>query len=159
MQDVLKQAAAKLPALTSSPGYAVLLENLILEARAARPSRPAALGAPPPLAPRRPATPPPCCPAALAAPLPPRPPKRPARPPKRPGPAPRLAPHLAARLPLPQALTLLAETKVTVKGVASQGSVTQKARSTLARATCIGAAAFWCGGLQPLVRRVAASGA
>merc|ERR1711892_694901 len=46
----------KLPALTSSPGYAVLLENLILEA-----------------------------------------------------------------------LTLLAETKVTVKGVASQGSVTQKA--------------------------------
>lgn len=56
MQDVLKQAGAKLPALTSGTGYGVLLENLILEA-----------------------------------------------------------------------LTTLAETKVTVKGVASQGSVTQKA--------------------------------
>jgi hypothetical protein len=113
MQDVLKQAAAKLPALTSGTGYAVLLENLILEARAAPSCSPAALGAPPPSPPRRP-----CHPAAPLScrpttPLPPR-----------------LPPPLAPRLLLPQALTTLAETKVAVKGVASQGSVTQKARTT-----------------------------
>jgi len=31
MQDILKQAAAKLPSLKTGPGYAKLLENLILE--------------------------------------------------------------------------------------------------------------------------------
>ena len=109
MQDVLKEAAAKLPALATGAGYATLLESLILEV-------------PPPL--------------PQPAPLPPSPPK--ARPsPAQPSclsPPRGASARAAAASPQAtacarcavQALISLAETKVTVKGVQGQSAVVQK---------------------------------
>ena len=72
MQDVLKEAAAKLPALATGAGYATLLESLILEVPPPLP-QPAPLPPSPPK-PGHPRPSPLACPRLAAPPHAPRPP-------------------------------------------------------------------------------------